>query len=946
MLINIGANSQSGVFVKTLKLDNGLTVILNEDHTEPIIFGAVVVNVGSKNDPEGATGMAHYFEHIMFKGTDKIGTTDYEKEKPLLRQIADLYDELALVADNKRDDILKQINELSIQASEYAIPGELDKLLNKYGGSNINAYTSYDQTVYHNTFTPNNASKWLEIYAERFRNPVFRTFQAELETVYEERNMYADMMGSKAFEDVIKKVVKKHPYRNPIIGTVKDLKTPSVSKMLKFYSEYYVPSNMALVLTGDFYTDEIIPEIEATFGKLPAGNAPIFPIEKYKEDAFNGREFYSGRYLPVKAGVVCYRGIPAGHSDEVALSYCMKILSNDSQTGILDRLRVENKVMIAMGEKLSLNDEGIMGVAFVPKILGSLKKTENEVMSIIAQLKSGDFSDELLEALRIYFVKDRAKLLEKKETKGSLLTGLFASGQSWDDYVAASDKYQNITKEEILEAANKYFTDNRLVFYNRTGFSSKAEKIKKPQKKPLPSKNTNKQSAFADELSKKPNLPFPPSFVDFENDIKYGDIQEYVHLVTGNNPVNDIFTLTIRFNYGKNKDKLTELIPEHFNELGTNAKTLSEFRNAMQKLGATYYFSTGRLSTSFVIEGFDKNFDKTLELVNEFLSEVKADESQMSKMHQSFKERNKLERKDHNTLASAHLNYMIMGENSLFTDRISLKELKKISSKEIVNSFKNVQKHETLITYVGTISFEEVKNAISGKLEFPSDMLPEDKIYHEIKSYPSDLISVFDNKKANQVSTSFYVSGELGNAENILVSSFFNQYFGRGMSSIMFHEIRELRSLSYSASATYTFPNRKYAEFKGFLYGNLSTQADKTTEAIELVDSLLKQMPQKPELIENMKEAFKEAINTSKPNFREIPSYSYSLMEQGYTEDFRKIQYDNIQLFGLESLNKFHDKFIKEKPIVYILSGNKKRMELDKLNIKKQEVKLKDILTE
>jgi predicted Zn-dependent peptidase len=162
----------------------------------------------------------------------------------------------------------------------------------------------------------------------------------------------------------------------------------------------------------------------------------------------------------------------------------------------------------------------------------------------------------------------------------------------------------------------------------------------------------------------------------------------------------------------------------------------------------------------------------------------------------------------------------------------------------------------------------------------------------------------------------------------------------------MFHEIRELRSLSYSASAKYSFPNRIYAGFKGFLHGELSTQADKTVEAVELADSLIKQFPQKPELIGILKNSFSESINTSRPAFRGIPSYGYSLIEQGYKEDLRKILYDNIDMFNMDSINRFHDEFIKGRPLIFILTGNESKMGVDKLKLRTQKLRLKDILTE
>jgi predicted Zn-dependent peptidase len=366
----------------------------------------------------------------------------------------------------------------------------------------------------------------------------------------------------------------------------------------------------------------------------------------------------------------------------------------------------------------------------------------------------------------------------------------------------------------------------------------------------------------------------------------------------------------------------------------------------MQKLGASYYITSGRLSVTLQVDGFDNNFDETMSLINDYLLNIKADDRQMTKLVQSVRERNKIERKDHTVLAEAHLNYVIMGEHSQYINRVPVKAIKKLESEDIVSSFRKAQNHETTITYVGKIPFDRVREIVKTRIRFPDNVQPADKSFFEIKDCNSDMVSLYDYRKANQTHTLFYVPGIPGDENDIIIAAFFNQYFGEGMSSIMFHEIRELRSLSYSASARYSFPNRIYAGFKGFLYGSLSTQADKTVEAVELADSLVKQLPQKPELTETLKNSFKESINTSRPAFREIPAYGYSLIEQGYSEDLRKIRYDSINLFNMESINKFHEKFIKGRPLIYILTGNESKMGIDKLKIRKQKVKLKDILTE
>lgn len=148
------AQNTKALEVKEHKLKNGLTVWLNEDHSQPKVFGAVVVKAGAKDCPD--TGIAHYFEHMMFKGTDKIGTVDYDAEKTLLDSIALKYDELAATEDEAaRSQIQKEINELSIRSSDYVIPNEFNRLISRYGGSGLNAATSYDATIYFNTFPRN-----------------------------------------------------------------------------------------------------------------------------------------------------------------------------------------------------------------------------------------------------------------------------------------------------------------------------------------------------------------------------------------------------------------------------------------------------------------------------------------------------------------------------------------------------------------------------------------------------------------------------------------------------------------------------------------------------------------------------------------------------------------------------------------------------------------------
>ena len=231
------ASQPEALKVKTFTLSNGMTVWINEDHSQPTAYGAVVVKAGAKDCPE--TGIAHYFEHMMFKGTDKIGTIDYAAEKPYLDSIAVKYDELAETTDEEeRKAIQMEINRLNIKASDYAIPNEYNNLITQCGGSGLNAYTSMDVTVYHNEFVSSYFEQWAELNSERIMNPVFRLFQSELETVYEEKNR-SDNQELSAFSNMIlSEGYKGTQYACPVIGTTEYLKNPRLNQMKEFFEKY------------------------------------------------------------------------------------------------------------------------------------------------------------------------------------------------------------------------------------------------------------------------------------------------------------------------------------------------------------------------------------------------------------------------------------------------------------------------------------------------------------------------------------------------------------------------------------------------------------------------------------------------------------------------------------------------------------------------------------
>ena len=385
------------------RLSNGMTVWLNPDTTESKFIGYVVVKAGARDCPN--TGIAHYFEHIMFKGTQLIGTTDYAKEKPLLDDISRQYNRLAQATDPKqRTAIQLEINKLNQQAARYAIPNEFSKLLTRYGGTGINAYTDLDETVYHSECAPQYIEQWCQLNSERFINPVFRLFQGELETVYEEKNRAEDNFGMQLMARLQSMVFKGSDYEFPVIGSTENLKNPCLSDMNAFYQKYYVAGNMGLILCGNFREKDIIPLLERTFGRIRSGENPM------------RKPFYLADFNPektlkikipfplIKASALVFRGPTPRDYDYTAMQIAMRLLSNSNNSGLIDSLSVHHHVMYGMAagaDMFMTREVGLLGLAAVPNLpFGSKRKAERLLWQQINKLKHGDFSTESFEAAK------------------------------------------------------------------------------------------------------------------------------------------------------------------------------------------------------------------------------------------------------------------------------------------------------------------------------------------------------------------------------------------------------------------------------------------------------------------------------------------------------------------------------------------------------------------
>ena len=926
------AEDLNALKVKEYRLENGLTVWLNEDHSQPKVFGAVVVKAGAKDCPD--TGIAHYFEHMMFKGTDRIGTLDYESEKVLLDSIAMKYDELAMTEDTAaRARLQKEINELSIRSSEYVIPNEFNRLINRFGGSGLNAATSYDATIYFNTFSPQYMVQWAEINSERLINPVFRLFQSELETVYEEKNMYGDFIGGQVMDTLMARYFGPHPYAYPIIGSTKNLKNPRLTEMHKFFEDYYVASNMALILSGDFDAQQVMPILEKAFSRIRSGNAP--KQEKVMLPPFNGRETMKVKFpIPfIKAMGLGFRGVSANHEDQVALNIAVNLLNNANGTGYLDKLMVEHKLMGALAINESMNEAGILAVAIMPKLLiQSYSSAEKMVWDEINRVKNGDFSDEMFNSLKLEQKRQYASSLENIDSRATIMMNLFSQGKSWNDYLNEVARIESITKEDVVRVAQKYFSNNYLCVTKSTGKYPK-DNLPKPAFSPVVPRNADASSSYAKQLEKIPEQQVAPRIIDFEKDVKTSKLTPLVTLYTTPNPLNDIFTLNISYGIGALEQPELMQLTNYLQLLGTESLSFEQFRSRLQSIGSTLAFDVTPDAFVMKVTGFDNHIDETMELVGDFIRHAKADDKKLRQIVDDAKVSEKALFKSGDNVASALLEQVKYGDQSRYLRKLSLSQIKKLKGKDMLAIYDKVRSVQCDLHYCGTLPVEKVIGTIRQHLPLERTTVASNSPYYrELKQYDRPTVFFIDMPDMAQSIVYGYVKGDpVDDKASRHASQLFSVYFGGDMSSLMFQEIREFRSFAYRTSGRYQLPNHAHKGTAGSFTAMLSTQSDKTLDALGVLDSLIREMPLKPERMEAVKQTLVNRINNDYPPFRNLSEKVASARMEGFDRDPAEEFLRDIATMDMQDISRFYREQISGRPVVYVIAGNRKHIDMKKM---------------
>jgi predicted Zn-dependent peptidase len=858
----------------------------------------------------------------MFKGTDRIGTTDWAKEKLYLDSISQAYDRLHATKDAKqRHDIQLEINRLNIAASKYAIPNEVDAILQKMGCTRLNAGTSYDYTVYYNTLPSNQLANWMDVYVERFRNPVFRLFQSELEAVYEEKNMYDNQMGHDFSRNIFTEAFGEHPYSREVIGLAEHLKNPQPSEMQEFFNTYYVANNMTLLLVGDFNTAEARRLIKDKFSVWRSGELPKQPT--YNMPKFEKQKVLDVRQTPIKMGIMIFPGVTEKHPDYMPLDMLGSILGGGS--GLLDKAASDNRIMMAQLMPLSLQDAGSTVILYVPNIIGQKHPAAEQVIwDCIDSIKQGNFSDELLESIKTSSIVSQQRQVESFESISNLLLNLELKGSDYQEWLRDNKRWMNITRDEVIEVANKYFDrDHCTLVRSKMGFP-KHDAAVKPDWDHLEAQNQGVKSSFAKMIESNVPDPIKPQIIDFKKDVSITDVTPHCQLYSTFNPRNDIFELRITYNYGLLDDYNLDRAISYMEMLGADSMNLQQFNMAMDLLGgSTSLYTSGDDRCVLRISGLEQNMDSILSLVSRWVFKPTHDARMIAKAVDGMKANVKAAKNDSDSWMEALDEYVDYGSQSSFLRQMPIKEWGKLTGEQLHDEMLKIFTRNGFATFTGNTDPSDIcaKLLQYGLVRNDVEALPRRAFKRQLPDQSQ--VYFAHNKKFLQSNIQFIIPSINFDTADQAASFLFNEYFGGSMNGVVFQEIREFRSLGYSTRGYFSYNLRNLNP--SFLYCYLGTQCDKTYDGVEAMRQLMVDFPERPDKLAPAIEQKVAARNSDYYGFRDIPSFVHNNMEIGWTYDRRVEITQKISRLTMDGLRAFHNKYIKGRPLVVEITGSTKK---------------------
>ena len=911
-------------------LDNGLKVYLSVNKEKPRIQTYIAVRTGSKNDPAETTGLAHYLEHLMFKGTKQFGTNNPEAEAPLLDEIEQRYEAYRKLTDpEQRRKAYHEIDSVSQVAAKYFIPNEYDKLMAAIGAEGTNAYTSNDVTCYTEDIPSNEIENWAKIQSDRFQNMVIRGFHTELEAVYEEYNISLTADIRKLFAAMSKLLAPTHPYgTQTTLGSQEHLKNPSITNIKNYFNKWYVPNNVAICMAGDLDPDKTIAIIDQYFSGWKPGadvRQPVFPkqpvITQPKDTTVIGQEAEQ-----------IWMGWQAKQANSLqvdTLELMEDVLSN-GRAGLFDlNLNQTMKVQRASGGSMMMHDMGSFFLMGTPKEGQSLDEVKDLMLGEIEKLKKGDFPDNLLPSIINNKKRQYYQMLEYNQVRADMFVDAFINEVDWQQEVGKIDRISKITKQEIVNFAKKFFTDGYVVVYKKQGVDTLQKKIDKPAITPIQA-NRDQKSAFVQAIQDAKVEPIQPKFVDFQKDLTFGKTGKGLPLRYVQNTINGLFELSFLYEFGKSADNRYSVASDYIDYLGTDQLSAAEVRQKFYELACDFDVSVGSNQIQVYLYGLSENMEPAMALLEDLLQHAKVDKGAYEAMVAKILKSRDDQKKDQRACFNRLFAYGVYGPRNAAGDVLTAQQLKETDPQVFVDLLKGLAGYEHSVNYYGPLSVGDL-SAVVDKTHQAAKRLqtvPQNNYYVKQEANENEIwIAPYDAK--NIYMRMYHNEGRDWNIKEAAVQSVFNEYFGGGMNGIVFQEMREARGLAYNASAMYTRPGRK-GEKESF-YTHIITQNDKMMDCVNHFHNILNEMPASETAFHIAKEGLTKQLASLRITKSDIIYHWNAMKELGLDFDLNKKIYEDLEKVTLEDMVGFEKANMAKKACRYLILGDEKELDMKAL---------------
>ncbi len=905
-------------------LKNGLTVILSPTKKDPRIQAYVATKAGSKTDPKTNTGLAHYLEHMLFKGTDKYGSLDWSKEKVELDKIDALYEQYNKTKDeNQRKAIYKKIDSVSGVASKFAIANEYDKMMSAMGAQGTNAWTNFEETVYTDDVPSSSLDKYLAVQAERFRNPILRIFHTELEAVYEEKNRTLDNDGRQVFETLFSNLFRKHNYgQQTTIGTIDHLKNPSLLEIRKYFQTYYVPNNMGVIMSGDFNPDVAIAKIDKAFSYMQSKPVPKYTFQK--EDPIQAPIIKEIVGPDAENIAIAYR-LPGNKDKDVLLADLVGSILTNGKAGLLDlNLVKKQKLLRASAFTYTLQDYGVLWLNAAPTNGQTLEEVQSLVLNEIENLKKGNFDNDLLASIVNNIKKQKIQESEKYYDRASMLQSAFNAELDWKDQVAYVNDLSKIKKEDVVAFANKYFGNNYVAVLKRKGEKTDKTKIEKPTITPVET-NPDKQSAFVKMVDQIPATASQPVFLNFDKDIQKSKIGKAEVLYVPNKE-NQLYRLRYRYKIGTGNDLKQSLASSYLQFLGTDKKSSEQISKEFYKIASSFNVSSGEEYTTVTIEGLQENFDQAVKLYEDLILNVKPDNEALTALKARIAKSRKDAKANKGAILQGLTSYAMYGPKNKFNNTLSDAELNSVTAQELVDRLKNLNNYEQTIIYYGPEKLSNLTSILGSVHKVPANFSTPAPLKNFAQIPQTKTQVLFTDYDMVQAETRWIRNTEKYDPSKTTMVNVFNNYFGGGMGSIVFQTIRESKALAYSTYGYYVQPSKKSDEY--YMMSYVGSQADKFNDAVGAMNELLTKMPELPANLDLAKSQVKKDIQTERIEQDDIIYRYLAAKELGLKDDIRKTIYTSVDNISMNDVKNFHATHFSGKPFTYALVASEKNVKM------------------